>query len=191
MGLLAPLFLLGVLAVALPIWLHRLQTQSSERKPFSSAMLLEKAEQQIHVRKKLKYLLLLAARIALLILIALAFAKPFMTVSPDAIIATDAGTRLVLVDTSVSMDRAGVFSQVQAEAGRAIDDAPDGALIQVLGADRTLQVVGELSGDKAASRAALGAMSASALRLDFGEAMSAVERLASVLAAAGQPALCQ
>jgi hypothetical protein len=179
MGLLAPFFLLGVLAIALPIWLHRLQTQSSERKPFSSAMLLEKAEQQIHVRKKLKYLLLLAARITLLILIALAFAKPFMTVSPDAIVATDAGTRLVLIDTSASMDRAGVFSQVQEEAGRSIDGAPDGALIQVLSADRTLQVVGELSGDKSASRAALGAVSASALRLDFGEAMSAVERLAA------------
>jgi hypothetical protein len=43
MGLLAPLFLLGVFAVALPIWLHRLQAQSSDRKPFSSAMLLETA----------------------------------------------------------------------------------------------------------------------------------------------------
>ena len=64
MGLLAPLFLLGAIAIALPIWLHRLQTQSSERKAFSSAMLLETARQQVHVRKKLKFLpALLAARI--------------------------------------------------------------------------------------------------------------------------------
>ena len=40
MGLLAPLFLIGLLAIGLPLWLHRLQTQSSDRKPFSSAMLL-------------------------------------------------------------------------------------------------------------------------------------------------------
>ena len=56
MSFIAPLFLLGVLAVAVPFWLHRLQTQSSDRKPFSSAMLLETTEQQVHVQKKLKYL---------------------------------------------------------------------------------------------------------------------------------------
>jgi hypothetical protein len=178
MGLLAPLFLLGMLAIALPLWLHRLQTQSSERKPFSSAMLLETAEQQVHVKKKLKYLLLLAARIALLILIAFAFAKPFITVSPDTIVATEAGTHLVLVDTSASMGRAGVFSQARAEVSRAIDDAPDDALIQLLGADRTMQVVGNLTNDKSQVEDAAESLSASALRLDFGDVMSAVERFA-------------
>ena len=39
MSFVAPLFLLGLGLIALPLWLHRLQTQSSERKPFSSAML--------------------------------------------------------------------------------------------------------------------------------------------------------
>ena len=63
MSFVAPLFLLGLGLIAIPLWLHRLQTQSSERKPFSSAMLLETAEQRIHVKKQLKYLVLLAARI--------------------------------------------------------------------------------------------------------------------------------
>lgn len=181
MSLLAPLFLLGMLAIALPIWLHRLQAQSSDRKPFSSAMLLETAEQQVHVKKELKYLLLLAARILLLILIAFAFAKPFLTVPPNTIISTASGTHLVLVDSSVSMDRAGVFSQVQAEAGRAINGAPADALIQLLSADSSMRVVSELTNDKSASRSALGSLSVSALRLDYGEVMSAVERLADSL----------
>jgi len=180
-SLLAPLFLLGMLAIALPIWLHRLQAQSSDRKPFSSAMLLETAEQQVHVKKELKYLLLLAARILLLILIAFAFAKPFLTVPPNTIISTASGTHLVLVDSSVSMDRAGVFSQVQAEAGRAINGAPADALIQLLSADSSMRVVSELTNDKSASRSALGSLSVSALRLDYGEVMSAVERLADSL----------
>ena len=102
----APLFLLGVLAVALPFWLHRLQTQSSDRQPFSSAMLLETAEQRIHVKKKLKYLLLLAARVILLTLLAIAFARPFLSRPPDAVVATEAGTHLILLDTSASMGRA-------------------------------------------------------------------------------------
>ena len=76
MALLAPLFLLGVLAIGLPVWLHRLQTQSPERRRFSSTMLLEQSQQQVHLKKKLRYLLLLALRIALLALLALTFAKP-------------------------------------------------------------------------------------------------------------------
>ena len=157
MGLLAPIFLLGVIAIALPIWLHRLQTQSSERRAFSSAMLLETARQQVHVRKKLKYLLLLAARIALLALLVLAFTKPFVIVPSDSAIATDSGTRLVVIDTSVSMGRAGVFSQAQTEARRAIDDAPGDALLQIVGADSSLQLASNLSADKAAQRIALHA----------------------------------
>jgi hypothetical protein len=66
MGFLAPLFLLSLLGSALPIWLHRLQSMSSERQLFSSAMLLERAEQRVHVRRKIKYRWLLALRIALL-----------------------------------------------------------------------------------------------------------------------------
>ena len=109
MGFLAPLFLIGALAIALPIWLHRLQTQSSDRQPFSSAMLLETTEERVHLQKKLKYLVLLALRIALLLMIAFAFAKPFIERPPTMLTAGDAGTHLLLVDTSVSMGRAGVF----------------------------------------------------------------------------------
>ena len=78
MSFLAPLFLLGALAIAMPFWLHRLQTQSSDRKPFSSAMLLETTEERVHVMKKLKYLLLLALRVLLLALLAFAFAVLLM-----------------------------------------------------------------------------------------------------------------
>ena len=120
MGLLAPAFLLGLLAVLLPLWLHRLQTQSSERKPFSSAMLLETADQRVHVKRKLKYLVLLAARIALLALLAVAFAKPVITAPPTVHAASDAGTHVIVIDRSASMGRAGVFAQAIAEARRAI-----------------------------------------------------------------------
>ncbi len=181
MSFLAPLFLFGALAIALPFWLHRLQTQSSERKAFSSAMLLESAKQQVHVRRKLKYFFLLALRVAMLALLALAFAKPFFTVSNDSVMATAAGTRLIVVDTSASMGREGVFSQAQGEARRAIDDAPGDALIQVLAADNALRIAGEPGNDKAAQRSVVAGLSVSELHLNYGEMMSAVERIAATL----------
>ena len=140
MGFFAPLFLLGAFAIALPIWLHRLQTQSSDRQPFSSAMLLETTEERVHLQKKLKYLVLLALRIALLLMIALAFAKPFLDRPPTQLTAGAAGTHLVLVDTSVSMSRAGVFNQALEVAGQAIADAPSGTLLQVLSIDASLHI---------------------------------------------------
>lgn len=181
MGLLAPLFLCGALAVALPIWLHRLKTQSSNRQPFSSAMLLETTEERVHLQKKLKYLVLLALRIALLVLLALAFAKPFLERAPAALSATVAGTHLVLVDTSASMSRAGVFDQAQAVARRVVDQAPAGALLQILSADDSLHIASDLSADVAGQRAAIARLRVGALRLDYGAAMAAVDRLAGSL----------
>jgi len=179
-GLSAPLFLAGALAIALPIWLHRLQTQSSDRKPFSSAMLLETSERQVHVKKQLKYLLLLAFRIACLALLALAFAKPFVERAPQAA-AAGAGSDLVVVDASLSMGRSGVFEQAQAETRRVIGEAPEGALIQVLVAGTTLDELAPASPDRALHRAALAGMSPSPARIDFGALMTLVENRAAAL----------
>ncbi len=181
MGFFAPLFLLGALAIALPIWLHRLQTQSSDRQSFSSAMLLETTEERVHLQKKLKYLVLLALRIALLLMIALAFAKPFLNRPPTLLTAGAAGTHLILVDTSVSMSRTGVFDQAIAVAGQVVDDVPPGALLQLLDVDDALHIGSSLSADKANHRAAVSRLKVSALRLDFGRAMAAVDRLAESL----------
>ncbi len=181
MSLLAPLFLLGALLIALPLWLHRLQAQNSERKAFSSVMLLEAARQQVHVRKKFKYLVLLALRTAFIVLLAISFTKPFISVAPDSIIATAAGTQLIVVDTSVSMGRAGVFEQARTQARRAIDDAPADALLQVLAAENTLQIGSKLTNDKTTQRSAVAALTVSALRLDYGEVMGAIERFAASL----------
>ncbi len=181
MGLLAPLFLLGALAIALPIWLHRLQTQSSDRQPFSSAMLLETTEERVHLQKKLKYLVLLALRIAMLLLIAAAFAKPFLERPPTLLAAGAAGTHLVVVDSSASMGRAGAFEQALVVARQLVDDVPSDALTQVLTVDDTLHIRSELSANTPDHLASLSGLQVSAMRLDFGNAMSAVDRLAESL----------
>lgn len=183
MSFLAPLFLVGALAIAMPFWLHRLQTQSSDRKPFSSAMLLETTEQQVHVRKKLRYFVLLALRVALLALLALAFAKPLWT-DPDTLPGPGPdGTHLILVDTSASMSREGVFDAALDLARDAIDAAPAGAMLQVLAASHNVREVSRLSADRSAQLAALRTLRTEAARLDFGLAMTAIDRLAESLPA--------
>lgn len=183
MGFIAPLFLLGVLAVAVPFWLHRLQIQSSNRKPFSSAMLLETTEQQVHVQKRLKYLALLALRAALLIFIALAFSKP-LWFNPAALPGPGPdGTHLVLVDTSASMSRDGTFEQATSLARQAIDAAPAGAMLQVFSASAAVREESQLSADRGVHLAALQSLAPDPSRLDFGRVMTAVDRLAETMPA--------
>jgi len=183
MGLLAPAFLLGLLGIALPLWLHRLQTQSSERQPFGSAMLLETTEQRVHVQRKLKYLLLLALRIALLCLLALGFAQPFL--SNDRLAGADAaaGTQLIVIDTSASMQRAGALEQAQSLANDILDVAPAGSVLQLVAAADEIRPMAEMSTDAAAQRDALRSLRAGWGRLDFGELSTAVDALATELPA--------
>ena len=181
MGMLAPFFLLGALAVALPVWLHRLQTRSSEREQFSSAMLLEPSEQQIHVKKKIRYRLLLAMRIALFLLLALAFAKPFWERPPGGLNAENAGTQILLVDLSMSMGRAGIIGQARDAMRQVISAAPAGAPLMILTAGNTVNPASGLQDTASTHRRSVSTLSVSSLRLDLGQAMAAIEAQAESL----------
>src|SRR5690349_6319767 len=101
MGFLAPWFLTGIAAVGLTIWIHLLRQYRSTPHPFSSLMFFERRTQSSIKHRKLRYLLLLSLRVALLILMALAFANPFVTRTAAS---TGGGKLLVIaVDNSFSM----------------------------------------------------------------------------------------
>jgi Aerotolerance regulator N-terminal/von Willebrand factor type A domain len=101
MGFLAPWFLAGAIAVGLPFYIHLLRQYRSTPHPFSSLMFFEKRTQSSIKHRRLRYLLLLSLRVALLLLIALAFANPFVSRVGAA-----AGGRkmlIIAVDNSFSM----------------------------------------------------------------------------------------
>ena len=179
MGFLAPVFLFAALAVAVPFWLHRLRVQSADREPFSSAMFLESTEEQVHVRKRLRYLALLALRVLLLVALAVAFAKPVWERATAGVATGAAGTRLIVLDTSASMARAGVFPAAQATATALLDAAPADALVRVLTAPGEFTAAAD--GDRAAQSAAIDAAAPGSLRLDFGQLMRGIDALAQDL----------
>src|ERR1700758_2744975 len=78
MGFLAPWFLAGAAAVALPVYVHLLRRHRADPRPFSSLMFFERRTQSSIKHRRLRYLLLLSLRVALLLLLALAFADPFI-----------------------------------------------------------------------------------------------------------------
>jgi hypothetical protein len=104
MGFFSPWFLAGFAALVVPIYVHLLRRHTTNPVPFSSLMFFERRTQSSIKHRRLRYLLLLSLRMALLVLLALAFANPFI----HRAAANMSGDRLLLLvlDNSFSM-RAG------------------------------------------------------------------------------------
>src|SRR5260370_1733330 len=104
MGLLARWFLAGMAALALPFYVHLLRRHTTIPHPFSSLMFFERRTQSSIKHRRLRYLLLLSLRTLLLLLLALAFANPF--INRTAANMSNEKFLLVVIDNSFSM-RAG------------------------------------------------------------------------------------
>ena len=120
MSFLFPAFLIGCLAVIVPIVLHLLRRERLPRVPFSDIRFLQAARVEQARRRRLRELLLLALRVAALLLLAFAFARPFLS---DAA-APDRPATVVLVDTSFSLSAPGQPERVRAEALAAVAAVP-------------------------------------------------------------------
>src|SRR4029434_3736926 len=117
MSFLAPLFLVGALAVSLPIVFHLIRRTSREKTPFSSLMFLMPTPPRITRRSRLEHIFLLILRCLVLCLLALGFARPFFQRAMPNQPASDAGKKIVvLLDTSASMRRANLWTEATAKA---------------------------------------------------------------------------
>jgi Aerotolerance regulator N-terminal/von Willebrand factor type A domain len=127
MNFLAPLFLLGALAVGLPIVFHLIRRSSREEMPFSSLMFLQPSPPRVTKRSRLEHILLLLLRCLVIALLALAFARPFFEKPMLANPSPDTGRKvIVLIDTSASMRREGVWAAAVDKAGEVLKKAsPD------------------------------------------------------------------
>lgn len=103
MAFLNPLFLLGLLAAGIPLLIHLWSRRQSVTVDFSSLMFLFAAHRQNVRRLQFKQLLLLLLRMAIVALIALAMARPFLSLGlPAAVVRANTDVVIVL-DNSYSM----------------------------------------------------------------------------------------
>jgi hypothetical protein len=129
-GFFAPWFLAGAVAIGLPFWIHLLRQYRSTPHPFSSLMFFERRTQSSIKHRRLRYLLLLSLRVALLLLIALAFANPFVSRSGGA---TGGRKMLIIaVDNSFSMRYDDHLARAKQAAMNAVSNLNPGERGQVL-----------------------------------------------------------
>jgi len=121
MGLLTPLFLLGLAGLAVPVVIHLIQRERKNVVQFPSLMFLQRIPYQSVRRRRIRNWPLLLLRLLALVLIVAAFARPFVRrASLAAAAAGGARAIVILVDRSYSMGYADRWARATAAAGVAI-----------------------------------------------------------------------
>ena len=121
MGFVAPLVLVGLGALAIPVLIHLIQRERKRVVEFPSLMFLRRIPYQSVRRRRVRDWLLLVMRLAALALIVLAFARPFFRRSELAAAAQNgAREAIILVDTSYSMEYGDRWQKAKSAATDAI-----------------------------------------------------------------------
>jgi len=170
---LAPWFLLGLVGIGLPLWLHRFARQTDQKRPFASLMFLEASQIRRSRRHELRYWLLLALRVLLLLLLALAFAGPLWrsVVQPGALGAT---LHVIVLDTSMSMHQDDTWERAREQAQGLITALQGADRAMLVAADHRLRVLHEpvFAAGAGALQAALATLEPGNSRLDYGALMA-------------------
>ena len=177
MTFLAPAFLLGLLAIGVPVWLHRLSSTNPNRQLFSSSMFLEPGEPRRVLAKKLQYLLLLALRVGVLALLALAFAGPALQGAVQNLVAETARLHVIVMDLSASMGHGGRWQRAGAAADAVVGDLGAGDAAQLVAAGRVVEVLEEPTLDRDAIRRGVASLEPGPFALDYGQLMRSVDSL--------------
>lgn len=121
MAFLLPFFLAGLAALAVPVAIHLIQREKNSIIAFPSLMFVRRVPYESVRRRKIRHWALLAMRLAALLLIVAAFARPFFRGGGVAAMAGGAREVVVLVDRSYSMRYGDRWTRAQAEARKVLD----------------------------------------------------------------------
>ena len=188
MGLtfLAPLFLAGIAAVAVPVYLHLVQKERKEPVEFPSLMFLQRIPYRSVRRQRIRDWALLALRCLALVLLATAFARPFFRRADDVAVGGAGAAReiVVLLDRSYSMGYEDRWSRAQAGARRAVAALGPGDRATILAFDESAEALTEPTANRARLDAAIGETSPGSSGTRYAPALRAAQQL---LAASNRP----
>jgi hypothetical protein len=137
---LAPAFLAGLAAVAVPVLIHLINRERKVVVEFPSLMFLQRIPYRSVRRQKIRHLLLLILRCLAMILLVAAFARPFFQKRQAAITSSGAREVVVLLDRSSSMGYADRFTKAKDAAKKVVSGlgASDHATLILFANDATV-----------------------------------------------------
>ena len=178
MGFLAPWFVAGLVALGVPVFVHLLRRHITTPRPVPSLMFFERGTQSSTRHRRLKYRLLFALRAALLLLLVLAFANPFVRRSAAA---ANGHTHLIVLDNSFSMRAATRFADAKQQALAALAAKPPGDKAQIIALGGEIDILTQPITDGARLRSALEGIQPGDGRASFSDLARAVRSLAETV----------
>lgn len=181
MSFLAPLFFIGLGALAIPVLVHLIQREKKTPVEFPSLMFLRRVPYQSVQRRRINNWPLFLLRSLAVLLTVLAFARPFFSQTPVQASIANAGARevVILLDRSASMGHSDHWQRAKDEAKRAIDGLGNGDQATLVLFDRSAEENVRATGDKTRLRAAVDAAELSAAASRYGPALRLAQSLLS------------
>lgn len=184
LSFLSPLYLLGALAVAVPVLIHLFRRRTEVVVDFPAVRFIAPSTVEQKRRRRLRELVLLALRVSALVLLASAFARPYLA---GPALSDDVPVTVVAVDTSFSLSAPGTFDRVREVASTAIEQAPAGNAVALVSFGDEAVTVSPPTTDRAGLVAAVQGLTAGASGTRYTAALS---RAAEIVGArAGRIAL--
>jgi hypothetical protein len=125
MGVLTPFFLAGIAAIAGPILFHMIRRTPKGQVPFSTLMFLEPSPPRVTRRSAIEHWLLLLIRSTAVILLAIAFSRPFLRSENEQAMVSQGRRIGILLDVSASMRREGLWEAAVKELNETLAQAKE------------------------------------------------------------------
>lgn len=182
MGFLNPLLLAGSVVLALPILIHLVRNDRSERVRFSSLMFLLRIPKKTVRQQRLRNLLLMALRLLLIALLVAAFARPYFN-QETAAAPVDAGddSLVLMLDDSYSMTYGTNFERMQNEATTRLDNLAPGLRAGLVVFNANASAPAQITDDHEQLKAIVSGLQPSSNRTSYYEAFTVADRLLSQL----------
>ena len=139
MSFLSPFYALAGLAITLPIVFHLIRRRPKERKLISSLMFLDPTPPRLTRQSSIDQWLLLLLRAIAIALLAFAFTRPYWNIPADTNADRIGSQRMLLIDTSASMRRDGIWKAAVQRAEQIIRQSGPTDAISVYQFDSSLR----------------------------------------------------
>jgi len=178
MGVLVPLFAFGVALIGIPYFVHRIRRPERETVRFSSLMFVPDVKREVIERRRVQHVVLMLLRMAVLVALALAFARPFQEMMLNAE-AVSSGTtdHVIAMDVSLSMGYDGVWERAKMGAKAVLETVEPGDRVGFVRFAQQPVVDVPLSGDVADVRHAIEIADVTWGYTDYAAALQAVEHV--------------
>jgi hypothetical protein len=185
MSFLTPLFLAGLAGLAIPVIIHLIQKERKNVVGFPSLMFLRKIPYQSVERRRIRNWPLLLLRLALLALIVMAFARPFLRKEALAVAAAGGAREVViLLDRSYSLGYGDRWERARAAARDTVNGLGGADRASVVLFDTGAEVALRSAADKGRLTAAIETAQVGAAATKYGPALKLA---GSIISESGLP----